>query len=189
MNASLRIVAKTLSILNVLDLINSYEDSARLLSIAAVVNVGTSAQLILPLSSKHPHGHLPPGLVSAPYFGGDSIAVAASLNGGNVLSHFVAMLHSWLHDLGVSASSQAAGDAEESLWGRLSALALAEAETVKAPVVNGRLFGERHATGGGAEVVGIEPGPGLRLGAVFGAICLGVMRNLREMAAEVMTMR
>lgn len=166
---------------------NSYQDSAPLLSIAAVVNVGTSAQLILPLSSKHPHGHLPPGLVSAPYFGGDSIAVAASLNGGNVLSHFVGMLHSWLHDLGVSASNQAAGDAEESLWGRLSALALAEAEAEaeKAPVVNGRLFGERHAVGSGAEVVGIEPGPGLRLGAVFGAICLGVMRNLRELAAEV----
>lgn len=35
-----------------------------------------------------------------PYFNGDYLAVAASLNGGNVLATFVDMVSRWMEELG-----------------------------------------------------------------------------------------
>lgn len=35
-----------------------------------------------------------------PYFNGDYLAVAASLNGGNVLATFVDMVSQWMEELG-----------------------------------------------------------------------------------------
>lgn len=66
----------------------------------AVLNISTSAQLSFPM----PVDFTPPDTQSAieyfPYFNNRYLAVAASLNGGNVMASFVRMLQSWMQDLG-----------------------------------------------------------------------------------------
>jgi len=63
----------------------------------------------LKLINKNKDGvlNLPPGLVVNPFFNGDYLLVGASLNGGNVLANFVAILQQWVSDLsGISISKE-----------------------------------------------------------------------------------
>uniref|UniRef100_A0A3B4Z8M0 Sedoheptulokinase n=1 Tax=Stegastes partitus TaxID=144197 RepID=A0A3B4Z8M0_9TELE len=69
----------------------------------AVLNISTSAQLTFtmpadfkPLDSPDPAS----SIAYFPYFDSSYLAVAASLNGGNVLATFVEMLKAWMRDLG-----------------------------------------------------------------------------------------
>lgn len=69
-----------------------------------VLNISTSAQLTyaMPADFKPPDSPLPASSVSYfPYFEDAYLAVAASLNGGNVLATFVEMLAAWMKELGV----------------------------------------------------------------------------------------
>lgn len=69
-----------------------------------VLNISTSAQLThaMPADFKPPDSPQPASSISYfPYFEGAYLAVAASLNGGNVLATFVEMLAAWMKDLGV----------------------------------------------------------------------------------------
>ncbi|XP_074701604.1 transient receptor potential cation channel subfamily V member 1-like isoform X2 [Strix aluco] len=68
----------------------------------AVLNISTSAQLTVSM----PPGFQPPetpdpssAVTYFPYFDGDYLAVAASLNGGNVLATFVDMVARWTEEL------------------------------------------------------------------------------------------
>lgn len=67
-----------------------------------VLNFSTSSQVVFavkdPKIPDKPDSSQP--IQYFPYFGGKYIAVAASLNGGNVLSKFVDMLVSWSNDFG-----------------------------------------------------------------------------------------
>ncbi|XP_008300070.1 sedoheptulokinase, partial [Stegastes partitus] len=70
----------------------------------AVLNISTSAQLTFtmpadfkPLDSPDPAS----SIAYFPYFDSSYLAVAASLNGGNVLATFVEMLKAWMRDLGM----------------------------------------------------------------------------------------
>ncbi|NXS22697.1 SHPK Sedoheptulokinase, partial [Mystacornis crossleyi] len=67
------------------------------------LNVSTSAQLTIsmPLGFQPPEAPDPSSAVTYfPYFSGDYLAVAASLNGGNVLAAFVGMVAQWTQELG-----------------------------------------------------------------------------------------
>lgn len=69
-----------------------------------VLNISTSAQLTyaMPADFKPPDSPQPASSVSYfPYFEDAYLAVAASLNGGNVLATFVEMLEAWMKELGV----------------------------------------------------------------------------------------
>lgn len=69
-----------------------------------VLNISTSSQLTyaLPADFRPPDSPQPTSPISYfPYFEDTYLAVAASLNGGNVLATFVAMLAAWMKDLGV----------------------------------------------------------------------------------------
>ncbi|KAM8898313.1 sedoheptulokinase isoform 2-T4 [Spinachia spinachia] len=69
----------------------------------AVLNISTSAQLsfAMPADFKPPDSPQPASTVSYfPYFDDSYLAVAASLNGGNVMATFVGMLTSWMKELG-----------------------------------------------------------------------------------------
>lgn len=69
-----------------------------------VLNISTSAQLTfaMPADFKPPDSPQPESSVAFfPYFGSSYLAVAASLNGGNVLATFVEMLTGWMKELGV----------------------------------------------------------------------------------------
>lgn len=67
-----------------------------------VLNISTSAQLsfIMPKGFSPPHHNPKSPIEYFPYFKGRYLAVAASLNGGNVLAAFVRMLQQWTHELG-----------------------------------------------------------------------------------------
>ena len=66
------------------------------------MNLSTSAQLsfLLPENFKPPPSMSTDPVEYFPYFNGRYLAVAASLNGGNVLAAFVKMLQQWTHELG-----------------------------------------------------------------------------------------
>lgn len=69
-----------------------------------VLNISTSAQLTfaMPADFKPPDSPPPASSISFfPYFDSSYLAVAASLNGGNVLATFVEMLNAWMKDLGM----------------------------------------------------------------------------------------
>lgn len=74
------------------------------LPISVVLNISTSAQLTyaMPADFKPPEFPQPASSVSYfPYFYNSYLAVAASLNGGNVMAAFVEMLTSWMRELGM----------------------------------------------------------------------------------------
>ncbi|XP_030818835.1 sedoheptulokinase [Camarhynchus parvulus] len=75
----------------------------------AVLNISTSAQLTIsmPLGFQPPEAPDPSSAVTYfPYFNGDYLAVAASLNGGNVLATFVGMVAQWAQELGKSCQGE-----------------------------------------------------------------------------------
>ena len=69
----------------------------------SVMNISTSSQLCFPVhcSNFTPARSDNPSPISYfPYFDEQYLAVAASLNGGNVLTHFVKMLQQWFSEFG-----------------------------------------------------------------------------------------
>ncbi|KAK8788245.1 hypothetical protein V5799_021979 [Amblyomma americanum] len=164
-----------------------------------LLNMSTSAQLsfLLEPSFVPPAGaEAGSALEAFPYFGGRYLAVAASLNGGNVLAIFVRMLQQWMHQLGT-------GIPESAIWERL--LAAGSDDRAAAPnnassadkatppppdlVVTPTVFGERHLPGARASVSGIGPQSALCLGTVLRALCQGLARNLHTMMPREMLER
>lgn len=143
----------------------------------AVLNMSTSAQLSFLLGPGFDprSSTLGPTVEHFPYFDGRYLAVAASLNGGNVLAAFVRMLQQWTHELGD-------GVPETTIWARLLACAAA----VDVPSrddevqVDPTLFGERHRPGARASVRNIGP-QGVGLGGAMQALCRGLLHNIHSM--------
>lgn len=80
------------------------DDSLYLSLNFTVLNISTSAQLTyaMPADFKPPDSPQPASSISYfPYFEESYLAVAASLNGGNVLATFVQMLTAWMKELGM----------------------------------------------------------------------------------------
>lgn len=70
----------------------------------AVLNISTSAQLAFVIENYQPTSGPPlsSSMEYFPYFKNQYLAVAACLNGGNVLATFVKMLQQWTMELGFS---------------------------------------------------------------------------------------
>ncbi|XP_074528494.1 sedoheptulokinase [Halichoeres trimaculatus] len=140
----------------------------------AVLNISTSAQLTfaMPADFKPPDSPQPASSVTYfPYFNGSYLAVAASLNGGNVLATFVKMLRTWMKELGAELS-------DSDLYEKLIHSALNQ-ETSDLRV-SPTLLGERHAPLCLGHVSDISP-TNLSLGHVTRALCRGVMDNITSM--------
>ncbi|KAJ7308804.1 hypothetical protein JRQ81_008071 [Phrynocephalus forsythii] len=140
----------------------------------AVLNIGTSAQLTVSMPVGYEPGDSPEPVSPVayyPYFGKRYLAVAASLNGGNVMATFVKMLLRWTAELGLQVS-------EADLYPRVIQAALAQPDTSLA--ICPTVFGERHAPGRLASATGITAA-GLSLGHVTRALCRGVIQNLHAM--------
>lgn len=113
-----------------------------------------------------------------PFFNDRSILVAASLNGGNVLSKFVDLLEQWSTEMGIQ---------QVPVRDDLYHLLIEKAEEFEAQCsgacalsITPTLFGERHTPTVKGLVEGIGPGvPGL--GQVFSATCRGLVVNLLTM--------
>lgn len=142
----------------------------------AVMNLSTSAQLsfLLPESFKPPPSVSTAPVEYFPYFKGRYLAVAASLNGGNVLAAFVKMLQMWTHELGL-------GVPEGKIWERITALAQDESSEDTPMDILPILFGERHLPGDQRAVVRNIDKHCLGLGKVARSLFRGVITNLRSM--------
>ncbi|KAM4795442.1 sedoheptulokinase [Rhinophrynus dorsalis] len=140
----------------------------------AVLNISTSAQLTFSMPEGfQPQDHPSPGeaVTYFPYFKDRYLAVAASLNGGNVLASFVTMLAHWTAELGLDVS-------ESSIYTKVINAALSQNETHL--VVCPTLFGERHSPDSPASVTNITSSD-LSLGHVTRALCRGIIENINLM--------
>ncbi|KAM8976792.1 sedoheptulokinase [Pelodytes ibericus] len=140
----------------------------------AVLNISTSAQLTFPM----PEGFQPQdqsvlgeAVAYFPYFNDRYLAVAASLNGGNVFASFVTMLSQWVAELGLDISSS-------EIYTQAIKAALSQNETRLR--VCPTLFGERHFPDSLASVSNIVA-TDLSLGHVTRAVCRGIIENLHTM--------
>lgn len=140
----------------------------------AVLNISTSAQLSLPM----PTNFVPPDTQTAieffPYFSNRYLAVAASLNGGNVMATFVRMLQSWMHDLGF-------GVPQGLIWDKmLSLVKNSNLPDQDMMAIIPTLFGERHlAAQPAAEVKNITI-QNISLGNVAKSLFGGLIANIHE---------
>ncbi|KAM4546869.1 sedoheptulokinase [Fundulus diaphanus] len=140
----------------------------------AVLNISTSAQLTFAL----PAGFTPPdspqiesSISYFPYFDSSYLAVAASLNGGNVLATFVETLTVWIKDFGAELS-------DSCMYEKLIGCALSQ-ETSDL-MVSPTILGERHDPRRLGQVTNISA-CNLSLGHVFRALCHGVVSNVASM--------
>lgn len=140
----------------------------------AVLNISTSAQL----THAMPSGFTPPSSPQSdssisyfPYFESSYLAVAASLNGGNVLATFVETLTKWMSVLGAEVP-------ESSVYEKLISAALRQ-DTSDLSIWP-TLLGERHSPHLLGQVTHISPS-NLSLGHVMRALCRGVISNLASM--------
>ncbi|KAG7483759.1 hypothetical protein MATL_G00041680 [Megalops atlanticus] len=140
----------------------------------AVLNISTSAQLTFAM----PDGFEPPATLDPhspvpyfPYFDGSYLAVAASLNGGNVVATFVEMLTAWMKELGTDIS-------DTSIYSQLIKAALnQESSDLR---VRPTILGERHDTSSLGQVSNISAS-NVSLGHVTRALCRGIMENMAAM--------
>ena len=121
---------------------------------------------------------LPTSVMELPFFNDRNILVAASLNGGNILSQFVDLLQRWSTEMGMeqipikndlfSLLIEKAGEFE------------AQRSAVCGLSITPTLLGERHmpTKKGSVEGIGADV-PGL--GQVFSATCRGLVVNLLGM--------
>ncbi|XP_061154664.1 sedoheptulokinase isoform X2 [Syngnathus typhle] len=140
----------------------------------AVLNISTSAQLTfaMPADFKPPDCPQPESSIAFfPYFDSSYLAVAAALNGGNVLATFVDMLTGWMKELGVELS-------EQSLYEKMISCALNQESSDLA--VRPTVLGERHAPFTLGHVTNISIS-NLSLGHVTRALCHGILENLASM--------
>uniref|UniRef100_UPI0037E80944 sedoheptulokinase n=1 Tax=Semicossyphus pulcher TaxID=241346 RepID=UPI0037E80944 len=140
----------------------------------AVLNISTSAQLTfaMPADFKPPDSPQPASSISYfPYFNDSYLAVAASLNGGNVLATFAEMLTSWMRELGSELG-------DSCLYEKLIHCALSQ-ETSDLRV-SPTVLGERHNPLCLGQVTNIST-TNLSLGHVTRALCRGVLDNITSM--------
>ncbi|XP_017315463.1 sedoheptulokinase [Ictalurus punctatus] len=140
----------------------------------AVLNMSTSAQLTFSMPADFSPGNVPDAcspIAYFPYFHNSYLAVAAALNGGNVLAAFVGMLTCWMKDFGVEVS-------DSEVYSKLIECALTQPSTDLR--VTPTLLGERHDPSSLAVVSHISP-TNLSLAHVTRAVCAGIVANLAAM--------
>ncbi|KAJ1071326.1 hypothetical protein K5549_001618 [Capra hircus] len=140
----------------------------------AVLNISTSVQLVASMPSGFQPAQTPdPAAPVAyfPYFDRTYLAVAASLNGGNVLATFVRMLVQWMADLGLEVE-------ESTVYSCMIQAAAQQRDTCL--TITPTVLGERHLPDQLASVTGISSSD-LSLGHVTRALCRGIVQNLHSM--------
>ncbi|XP_033112133.1 sedoheptulokinase-like [Anneissia japonica] len=142
----------------------------------AVVNIGTSMQAVF----KCPPGLNPTrsntlsSLAYFPFFKGTYLTVAASLNGGNVLTATVKMFQQMMQALNIPEEFIQ----EESIFDMLleKGKCITETDLVIKPTIHG----ERHAPNAKGSVTNITPF-NMDVGHLSKALCRGLIENLLEM--------
>ncbi|KAL4224095.1 hypothetical protein ACF0H5_017549 [Mactra antiquata] len=145
----------------------------------AVMNISTSGQLCYPISIPDfipPRFPVPCPVSYFPFFNNTYLAVAASLNGGNVLSAFVKMLQDWFSTFGFTLD-------KETIWKKLTEMSTSNEGDSGANggmIIQPVLYGERHDP----SLTGSLSGANLyntSLDCVFKSVCEGLVHNLYQM--------
>ncbi|KAH3885353.1 sedoheptulokinase-like isoform X2 [Dreissena polymorpha] len=144
----------------------------------AVMNISTSSQIGFRIDCpgfSPPKQDVPAPVSYFPYFDNGYLAVAASLNGGNILKAFVRMLQQWVGTLGLTIH-------EESIWLKLTEIASYPeiAEEFSRPVIHPFLYGERYNPNLTASISGMRE-ENSTLECIFHALCNGLVANLHQM--------
>lgn len=146
----------------------------------AIINISTSAQMCFKMPQDFKPCSKPPSSPSPieyfPFFK-SYLAVAASLNGGNVLAAFVRMVQQWSLDLGFSVP-------QSKIWQRILELG-GDAASESNLLIEPTLFGERHCPLQTASVSNVDLG-NLSLGQVMRSLCKGVITNMHSMMPRSM---
>jgi sedoheptulokinase len=151
------------------------------------LNISTSAQLALAVDQQSSivegsqGDNLPSSSIRVPYFQSKDLLVAASLNGGNILSAFVQLIYSWQLSLNNISSLS-----PDNLWSRLIELGL-QSSSVTIEHFSAALFGERHDPSMSASITNIRSINLAQLndiGLVFRTICQWIIKNLFEMLGK-----
>lgn len=138
----------------------------------AILNISTSAQLsFLKQKGFLPDIPIPENQIIDyfPYFDDQYLAVAASLNGGNVLVAFVKMLHQWIKYLGAEIS-------EKDIWKKLTTN---NTDITSDIVIDPTIFGERYQPGKRASVLNLDS-CSHQLNEIYFSICKGLVSNLQS---------
>ncbi|ESO82436.1 hypothetical protein LOTGIDRAFT_134669 [Lottia gigantea] len=136
----------------------------------ALLNIGTSLQLgciskpDLCKSSKASVQYFP-------YFNNTKLALAASLNGGNVIAQFVRMLVTWTRQIGLSVT-------EDDIWKQLLR-DTKPSERDRNLVVDPTIFGERHTPDQLGSIQNLSS-DNLDITKIFNSLCFGVVQNAKE---------
>ena len=122
---------------------------------------------------------LPNSVTVFPYFNNRLLLVAASLNGGNVLTNFVQMIHSWNSEIFQSEHNYE--DSKDKIWYKLiKAGEEFSKKNTSSLICKPTLFGERHAKETYASWLNMKA-DNTSIGQVFFSICAGLVANLKEM--------
>lgn len=111
-----------------------------------------------------------------PFFNNNFIAVAASDNGGSILSHFVRMVQSWTRELGCTVC-------EAKIWDTV--ITQGRQKPVASMSIQPTFLGERYQPELTGSITDITP-RNLSLGSVFHSLCEGLVGNLEKMMPKDM---
>jgi len=172
-----------------------------------VLNFGTASQMAFQMPDKFlpdkilNHQSVSP-ITFLPYFDGRFLAVAASLNGGNVLDCICGLLSSWCYSLtgifhvvtiiyhyfpdyiaGISLP-------KSEIWEKVEKLLSEENSDVTSsekswPLISAGLFGERHDPESRLNIE-LTSDTNLDLLSMFKGVVRGLVSNLRDMVSEAM---
>lgn len=140
----------------------------------AVLNISTSAQLGFVVDTISNTNCVT--IEYLPYFNNTYLAVAASLNGGNVLATFVKMLQQWILEFGFSVP-------QSKVWEKLIAVGSNVKDVPSGMDIKPHLLGERHAPTSKASVENIDLS-NIQLGQVFKSLCESIIQNLHSMMSK-----
>ncbi|CAF0982997.1 unnamed protein product [Didymodactylos carnosus] len=152
-----------------------------------VCNISTSAQLCVTIERKHEmnknfkEDQLLSSYIRVPYFDNNDLLVAASLNGGNVLTSFIQMIDMWLNELIPNSSSFLS---IQELWSKIIQLGL---KSSSCPLLDlsAALYGERHDPDMCAYIQNIRFNTNINnIGLVFRSICHWIIQNLYTMITK-----
>lgn len=163
----------------------------------AALNVGTSAQLAVPLGSDaalqalRAHANVPgapfPRTEVRPYYHGGFLAVVAPRTGGNALAALVHCVRCWMQELGIKVDGDG-GKVDRMLHGRLEQIAQDRARGGAGGStsqfsgglrVRPTFFGERYEPTVSGSITGITES-NLSLGNLYAGACEGVLRELYD---------
>ncbi|TKR76996.1 hypothetical protein L596_018050 [Steinernema carpocapsae] len=144
----------------------------------AVLNVGTSSQLCFLLPEGDEKKPMPTGVRVVPFYVGRWLALAASLNGGNVIDLVTKTIVRWSSQLTGAPSSPLHID-----FARINEFLEDESNDDSQRLsINSRFFGERHDTQSGATVTNWNETTTLK--HFIRSVAVGVIDNLVSMLSE-----